>query len=92
MLPHEIEPFSSYHINQLLEKRDYVEEILSQQAGDVVEIPRLRLENWARELFTAARAIERFAACFKDEQETKRRYEIILRDQRLEKMRAERSQ
>lgn len=83
MLPHENEPFAQTHIKYLADIRTQLEAILADPKQFQALTPELLLE-WASQLKRSERAFYRYQICFKDEQDSKHRYEQQRMEARLQ--------
>lgn len=90
MLSNENHGFANANRELLDGRIGMLESFLSNPNSVVMTIDRQTAERWVMEMKTLKRAFDRYEACFKDEQDTKRRYEKQIMEIRLAEMRANR--
>ena len=83
MLSNENHQFAQAHRDLLDVRLEMLESFLSVPDKDLMIIDRETAEVWAKEIRSHIRAFDRYEMCFKDEQDTKNRYQDRLRDIKL---------
>lgn len=91
MLPNENPAFAALHRDQLRDQIDWMESAINGSDSSEVIVTREDLEGWILKMRGHIRAFDRYELCFKDEQDTKNRYEKKLTEIRLEQWKKDRT-